>query len=245
MDPLDRTARWVQQHSQHIYHRPGADSYSRSQLRPPRPDGPSSHQSSGTDLGGHDHRGVGSGGRAYARQTAAYAAVDHTSKYHQLHLSNESIPSLRTQNRSRSHSHSYSHSHSRSQTYNNNPQPTEFRPRLNIPTKIYSDPNLPAFVQGPPGSGYPMSMSSTRQPPTQVRAAVPVQPMSPVQVPVPLNPKKSRPTVHKRRPSLSGETFEPPDYPSHHHELYRDTRAPRPQGRGGGFRMRAASESRR
>lgn len=212
MDPLDRTARWVQQHSQYAHYRPGADTYSRGQYRQPRPEGTSSHQSSKTDLGGQDH-GVGSGGRAYARQTStAYALAGSSNPSHQIPSPVESMPSSRTHNRYRSHSHSnsYSHSHSRSQTFNNAPQPSDIRPpRLNIPTKIYRSPDLPAFVTGPPGSGYPMQMSSTRQPPPQVRAAAPVQPMSPVQVPVPLNPKvRVYPiylafVIHHRRHTLS------------------------------------------
>ncbi|EJC99169.1 uncharacterized protein FOMMEDRAFT_142801 [Fomitiporia mediterranea MF3/22] len=226
---MDRTARWVQQHSQHSYRQQNATS--RNHIKPLRPEGTSSQQSSRTDLGGQD-RGVGSGGRAYAKQSSTiYAHAGSSYSNRQPPLVDEPLSS--SHRRSRSHSASV-------------PQDHRTPPRLNIPAALYRNPNLPAFVQGPPGSGYPMPMQSVRQPHPHPRAVVPSPPSPPLQVPAPLNPKKSRPTVHKRRPSLSGTTFEPPAYGSY---PYRepDTREPRVQGQGDMYRARgrSASESRR
>ncbi|OCB90538.1 hypothetical protein A7U60_g2216 [Sanghuangporus baumii] len=234
MDPessLDRTARWVQQHTQHSFRHQSAAS--RSHLKHPQQEGTSSQQSSRTDLGGQN-TGVGSGGRAYARQsTTAYAQHGSSRSSRQPPMADEPLSSSHHR-RSRSHSTTV-------------PQDYRTPPRIHIPSEVYRHPNLPAFVQGPPGSGYPMSMSAPRRPPPPPRAAVPAPPSPPLQVPNPLNPKKSRPTVHKRRPSLSGETFEPPPHPPIYPYRVVDGREPRVQGQGDILRGRgrSASESRR
>ena len=170
---FDRTARWVQQHSQHSIRYQNAAS--RSHLKPPRQEGTSSQQSSRTDLGGQN-TGVGSGGRAYARQsTMAYPQRDSSRSRHQPPMVEEPLSSSHHR-RSRSHSTSV-------------PQDYRTPPRINIPSEVYRHPNLPAFVQGPPGSGYPMSMAPPRRPPPPARAAVPTPPSPPPQVPNSLNPK--------------------------------------------------------
>jgi len=137
-------------------------------------------------------------------------------------------------------SHHRSHSHS-------NSLPSEHRPRLNIPTALYRNPNLPAFVQGPPGSGYPMLMTAAGPPaPHSARAAVSMSPSPPPEIPSTLNPKKSRPTVQRRRPSLSGTTFEPPAQTFNENYRYsNENRDPRGQGSAEPRRVRhrAVSES--
>ncbi|KLO08486.1 hypothetical protein SCHPADRAFT_893830 [Schizopora paradoxa] len=155
----------------------------------------------------------------------------------------------------------YSSLHRRGNSLENKslPRPPGPHPRLNIPTVIYQNPNLPAFVQGPPGSGYPMNMVPAYPPPPP--------PSPPVPVPSAINPKKSRPTIEKRRPSLSGNTFEPPlpmpihpttatRYPPQRHNENQDPRMhmpmpmpmPMPMHPDTGSRRvrgRSASESRR
>ncbi|KAH8110044.1 hypothetical protein DFH11DRAFT_828314 [Phellopilus nigrolimitatus] len=232
--PMDRTARWVQQHAQPSYYQRNSLSSSRNRQRVERQEGLSSQQSSRTDLGGADH-GVGSGRRAYAPQSSTVLGVAGSSRSSQKVASAEP-PLSSSHHRSRSHSSSLPHEH-------------HTRPQLNIPASLYQNPNLPAFVQGPPGSGYPMTMTSARPTPSHFgRAAVP-GPLDPtLQVPAPLNPKKSRPIVQKRRPSLSGETFEPPARSaSTLHHRGPENREPRAQGQGDVRRVRdrAASESRR
>ncbi|THH09658.1 hypothetical protein EW145_g1845 [Phellinidium pouzarii] len=231
---MDRTARWVQMHAQPGYHQQSSLS-SRNRTQLDRKDGMSSQQSSRTDLGGQDH-GVGSGGRARARQSSTVLAVAGSSRSSQRIIPADAP--LFPPGHHRSHSHS-----------NSLPREHPMQPRLNIPPSLYRNPNLPAFVQGPPGSGYPMSMSSAHPMLHQtVRAAVPSPPSPPIQIPAPLNPKKSRPIVHKRRPSLSGATFDPPldRYSSSFHRGP-ENREPRAQGPGDGHhvRIRAASETRR
>lgn len=179
----DRTARWVQQHSQHTYRQRSATS--RSHPKPIRQEGMSSQQSSRTDLGGQDNA-VGSGGRGYAKQTStAYAQAGSSHSSRQPPFVDEPLSSHHR--RSRSNSTAV-------------PQDYHTPPRLNIPTTLYRNPNLPAFVQGPPGSGYPMSMSAARHPPPHARAMVPTPPSPPVQVPGSLNPKVRNyvPSTHRR-----------------------------------------------
>ncbi|KAI5118211.1 hypothetical protein M0805_004701 [Coniferiporia weirii] len=232
--PMDRTARWVQMHTQPGYQQQNyRQSSQRNHNKAERKDGLSSQQSSRTDLGGQDH-GVGSSGRARAGQSSTVFAVAGSSRSSQKVSAAGAALSSSIHHRPRAQSNSLPHEH-------------PAHPRLNIPASMYRNPNLPAFVQGPPGSGYPMSMSSAHPThPSSVRASVP--PPQPVLIPAPLNPKKSRPTVQKRRPSLSGATFDPPleRHPSTFRQGPENTE-PRGQGLGDSHRSRAraASDSRR
>lgn len=264
MDPhsMDRTARWVQAHSN-----PRALQGSQHHTRLKRQDGQSaSQQSSRTDLGAPEHA-AGSNGRTTTmrpRPTVSVLAVaGSTQDSHLQSLGDEEQEPLSRP--------AYGHHRSRSQP-NSLTHDRQPRPQLNLPDKLYQ--KAPAFVQGPPGSGYPMVMS-TAEPPTSRSARVVLRgpPSPPPQVPTSLNPKvrvrmsecrslsssettktnlgylqKSRPTVQRRRPSLSGATFEEP--PRVHSPLQPRTSGhsePRVQGQADVRRVRGrtASESRR
>ena len=175
-DSVDRTARWVQQHSQHrSLH--GSQHYPRLKHQ----DGQSSQQSSRTDLGAPEHA-AGSNGRApRPRPTASVLAVaGSTQESHIQRAAADETPLS---------SSTYGHRRARSQS-NSLPQERHQRPPLKLPAKFYE--NAPAFVQGPPGSGYPMVMS-TADPPTTRSGRVVMRgpPSPPPQVPSALNPKVS------------------------------------------------------
>ena len=55
-----------------------------------------------------------------------------------------------------------------------------------IPTEVYQKVDLPAFVQGPPGSGFPRTMPVS---PLSATATVVKPPSPPLNIPIPLNPK--------------------------------------------------------
>lgn len=206
---LDRTARWVQAHSSY-YAQPSrrshhsavanntGSSHSPSSGHRVRTDrqhdgGLSSQQSSRTDLGGHDF-GVGAGSGSKHRshgRTASAAVIPGVVNNHggaPGPLSNGGTPRGHpTHHRARSASASHTtpvQTHSRSAHAQAEQHPTQ--PRFNIHSSLYRHPQLPAFVQGPPGSGYPMAMSTAD---ADARAAVPSPPSPPIHVPTPLNPK--------------------------------------------------------
>lgn len=192
---LDRTARWVQAHSHPSYRQyhaaaPAAAYYqgtssSRNRTRNERQqDGLSSQQSSRTDLGGQDY-GVGSKGRSHTRASSSAMAVAGSS------VASHRVPGPEPLS---STPHRHPHQRSRSASHSHSIQTEQStQPRLNIHSSLYRHPQLPAFVQGPPGSGYPMAMSTAAMQPVHpqhpVRAAVPSPPSPPLQVPAPLNPK--------------------------------------------------------
>lgn len=177
MDPhsMDRTALWVQAHSN-----PRSLQGSQHHTRLKRQDGQSaSQQSSRTDLGAPEHA-AGSSGRTTARPrpTASVLAVAGSTQDSQMQSLADEEPLSRP---------SYGHHRSRSQP-NSLTHDRQPRPQLNLPDKLYQ--KAPAFVQGPPGSGYPMVMS-TAEPPTSRSARVVLRgpPSPPPQVPTSLNPK--------------------------------------------------------
>lgn len=189
---MDRTALWVQKHSSSSIRQYQAERNALANAHPHlkvhRPEGTSSQQSSRTDLGGQD-RGIGSGGRTFARSPTAVANIvvagganGSPSRYRR----HETVRYVDEPLSDSQHQRGRSSSQTRV-----TPMPHDHRalPRLNIESTMYRNPNLPAFVQGPPGSGYPMSMSSAPKVPPPIRATVPDPPSSPLEVPSPLNPK--------------------------------------------------------
>ena len=171
---MDRTAHWVQSHA-YLPNSPRNSSDSDPLARVKKHDGRSSQQSSRTDLS-RQERGPAGAATGSSRRLPPSAVPGASSRSSHKKIEE---PLTRSHQRSRSHSQSHSNSHSTA---------TDCKPRLNIPTVLYRNPNLPAFVQGPPGSGYPMLMT-TAQPATTHVARPVVSSSPPPQIPASLNPK--------------------------------------------------------
>ena len=172
---MDRTARWVQRHSNitQPYEQPMHLSSLQHRARLQREDGHSS-QSSRTDLGAPD-QGIGSSGRTRPKRSSTVAAV--AGSIQESGFGDRALPPNTRYQHHRSHSHSLPHEHHPHQ-------------RLNIPSSLYQNQK---FVHGPPGSGYPMPMVAASPPIIQnpIRTGIRGTPSPPLRIPVPLNPKVS------------------------------------------------------
>jgi hypothetical protein len=188
---LDRTARWVQTHAvrPHTSRHHSSPSHSRSA---------STRHNQGVSGAGFVSQHSSQTDLDAAEQPVTASYPSH-SKHHYSSRSNEQ----ETHSRSK-HSHGSRHrndydSQRSKEKYDergSTARQRHFPPRLNIPDELYRNPNLPAFVQGPPGSGYPVNMTTIRTPlpttPTRVhseRAAVREPPSPPFKISAQLNPK--------------------------------------------------------
>lgn len=131
-----------------------------------------------------------SSGSARQPQTHLSLPKSHLQRQYSLAHSNQTESSSRTaisQPRGNSNVVSVTSPHSaksRTPAYDAHTHRPSTRPF--IPTAIYHKPNLPAFVQGPPGSGFPKSMLVS---PLSLSATVIKPPSPPPNIPIPLNPK--------------------------------------------------------
>lgn len=196
IDSLERTARWVQMQA---YSRRSSQTSTTSQPQqlPPQRSPFSPH-------GLHRENSARSGraGTSYPHPVKAshvaqpsltptpslrhprgsiHTRYDTQNQVHPQMMDSQS----RSQPRSQGRSGSYGHGHGT---------------RPYIPTIVYPDERLPAFVQGPPGSGYPMTMSGGRPLPHMYNAKyggahISKPPSPPVHIPTPMNPKVSLPIL--------------------------------------------------
>lgn len=172
---LERTARWVQTHAvrQHGDPQPHSGSRSRGTARRHAHGHDSSPHSSRTDI------------------TPPSRTPTTTVRYN---VAPAQAQAIRIAYAHSSKKGGGEHQQRRSRGRSQPPTPIE-RPvnpisRLHIPTELYHSPNLPAFVQGPPGSGYPMTMTPIRTPDRE-RVVFPTgsPPSPPPKIPSQLNPK--------------------------------------------------------
>ena len=177
---MDRTAIWVQTHAIRPERNHGSSSHSRSTSRHNHGlsgSGFVSQHSSQTDLDSEQHPAMSSPTRSRHRYSSRAEPPEHTrSKHHHSSRQHDDYGSQRKE---------YHDERSNSVRQRR-------APCINIPDEAYRNPNLPAFVQGPPGSGYPMNMSSIRTvlPPSPTAAkAIQGPPSPPLKFPAQLNPK--------------------------------------------------------